>query len=233
VAVLLGPGRCGRRRLALLSPGGLHQAGLDQPEYRLADVELHQTRLVDDVLYAARTVEQGQDRALFRREIDLGTFHESVGGGEDDIQGRDLLLDQRPLVDPTSPLQEYALGVDPDPQRPLLWLLVRLEGERALGPGEQSVHRLFDLQADVTLELLSGDGTALDQDLAQPDSAARSLNLDCGGELLRVHQPILDQQVSEAVPPVDDGGVGDVPALEVDVSEIGAIGYRQAARLLP
>jgi hypothetical protein len=137
---------------------------------------------------------------------------------EHQVQRGDLLLDQAPLVDPPRPLQQEVLRVDRHLEGALFRALVGLEVEGALRPGEEEVDRLLDLDADVVLHLVARDGAAADQDLAQPLARRLRLVVDGGEEVPCVEQPVLDEQVAQPVAPVDDGGVADAPALEVDVA---------------
>src|SRR5690606_8648626 len=98
---------------------------------------------------------------------------------EDEVERRDLLLDQAPLVDAPGALEEQALRIDREQDLRVVRPLVDLEVEAPARPGEERVYRLLGLDPDVVLELFPGQQTFLDQQLAQPTLR--------GGRLLRDH----------------------------------------------
>ena len=67
VAVLVDARLAAPARGRRCAPHAVGEAGLDQPEERLADLELHQPGVVDDLLHAALAVDERQDLALLAR----------------------------------------------------------------------------------------------------------------------------------------------------------------------
>ncbi len=153
--------------------------------------------------------------------------------GEDQVEARDLLLDQAPLVDATRPLEQERLGVDRDEDVLRVGTDVGLERERPLRPGEEEVDRLLDLVLDVLVQLLAGEEALRDEDLAQLSIRRLPLQRDGGVEFGAGDQPVLHQQVAEPVAPVDDRREGDPPAVKIDVAERVPVRDAQAAALLP
>ncbi len=90
------------------------EPGSDEPEERLADLELDQARFVDHVLDITTTVEQRQQDALFTRQAGSGLRHPRLIDGEDEIERGDLLLDQTPFVHPPGAFEEKEFGIDPN-----------------------------------------------------------------------------------------------------------------------
>ncbi len=196
----------------------LDEPGREQSVQRLADVELAHRRDVDDSGHVARAVEQGQDGLLLVGETVGGRAELVPGAMVDEVEGRDLLLDQAPLVHPPRTLEQQALGVERDEERLVRRQPVRREAERALLPGEQVVDRLLDLQPDEALELAAVDRPGVDEDAAELPLAAAPLLLDRRAELLLRDPAALDQHVAEPVEAVGDGGIADPADIEVDVA---------------
>ena len=167
VPVLVHPALIDPRRARGGGPHPAREAGGDQPEERLAHLELDQPAFLHHLAHVAGPVEQRHQRPLLRRELgrrlaEVGAIHR-----EDQVERRDLLLDQAPLVYPAGALEEEVLRVDPHEEVLALRPHARLEVEGPRVPGEQVVHRLLDLHPDVALELVPRDGALLHQDLAQ------------------------------------------------------------------
>jgi hypothetical protein len=97
------------------------------------------------VATSRRPVEQLGDDLLLARQLDVAFRRPLAVEVEHEIEARDLLLDQAPLVDAARPFEQQRLGVDRHEEVLLLGLDVALEVERPRGPREQVVDRLFDL----------------------------------------------------------------------------------------
>ena len=110
---------------------------------------------------------------------------------------------------------------------------VGFEVEGPLRPGEQVVDRFLDLHAHVALELLLCEHVLSDENLAQLLVTLPGLAVNRGVELLLADLLVLDEDVAQPVPAVDDGRVGDTALVEVDVAEVGTVGDRETAGLLP
>src|SRR2546423_13121729 len=67
----------------------------------------------------------------------------------DDIEARDLLLDERPLVDSSRALEQQRLGVNRNPFGSLFGLNARLEVERPARPGEKRVDGVLGVERTV------------------------------------------------------------------------------------
>jgi hypothetical protein len=65
---------------------------------------------------------------------------------EHDVEAWNLFFDERPLVDAPRALEEQGLRVDRDALRAILRFDARLEIERAAGPREQRVDRVFGIK---------------------------------------------------------------------------------------
>ena len=110
---------------------------------------------------------------------------------------------------------------------------VRLEIERPLHPGEKEIHCLFDLPAHVLMQLFTRERVLFDEQLADALVAGPRLRGNGALELLLRDHAVLHQQVTEAVPAIDDRRVADAPFLEEDVAEVAPVRHREATRLLP
>ena len=190
----------------------MREPGRDEPEERLADLELDEARFVDYLLDVTTSVEQRHQDALFPRQAGSGLGDPRVIDGEDEIERGDLLLDQTPFVHPPGAFEEKEFGIDPNEKVFPLGTNTGLEVEGARRPGEQVVDRLLDLHADVTLELLPGQCAELDEDLSDLVLAVAVLAFDGLLECLRGHPAVPNQDISEAVATVDDRRVDDVPS---------------------
>jgi hypothetical protein len=234
IAVLLDPGVAGARRQAgrrraraAYVPGG------DEAIERLPHLELHHAGLVDQLLHVPRAIEQGQELLLR-----LGERHALFGlvgavGGEQQVETRDLLLDQAPLVHPARAFEQQPLRVDLHEKVLPIGTHAGLEVERAGRPGEQEVDRFLDLQADVVLQLLAGEHAHAHEDLAQARFAVTGLGVDGVLQLLQRDALVPDQHVAQAVPAVDDRRIADPAILEPDVAEVLAVGDGETPRAPP
>src|SRR5918993_114724 len=103
------------------------EAGREQAVERLADFELDEAGLFDDLLHVPGTVEKRQERPLRGRQGHVGILDVGLVYGEDEIERRDLLLDQAPLVDAPGALEKEAFRVDRDQEVFALGTDARLE----------------------------------------------------------------------------------------------------------
>src|SRR4029077_3322907 len=220
----------GRRRAAARA---VHEPRRDQTVERLADLEFPQPRILDDLVHVTRSIEQRQEALLRIGEFPFADGEAVLVDREDQIERRNLLLDQAPLIDPPGTLEEQRLRIDRDQEVLPLRTDVRLEVERALRPREQVEDRLLDLHAHVALEVGLGEHVHRDQHLAELLAMLFGLPLDGGEELLLADPIVFHQDVAQPVAPVDDRSVADAPLLEIDVPEVGAIGDGETAGLLP
>src|SRR5205814_8931664 len=83
----------------------------------------------------------GQGIAVHHQPISVETEH--------DVEARDLLLDERPLVYPARAFEEQRLRIDRYAFSAILGLDVGLEIESAARPGEQRVDGVFRVQRPV------------------------------------------------------------------------------------
>src|SRR5213592_3080045 len=211
----------------------VHEPRRDQPVQRLADLELAEPRVFDHLVHAARAVEQGQDPLLGVGELPLADREPILVHDEDQVERRNLFLDQAPLVDAPRPLEQQRLRVDRDEEILALGADVRLEVERPLGPGEQVEHRLLDLHPHVALEVRLRDHPHADQDLTELFAVLLALPVDGRVEMLRGDLLVLHEDVAQAVAPIHDRRVADAALVEVDVAEVRAVGDGETPRLLP
>ena len=226
----LGHPRLGR---GLRASDAVDETSRDQPVDRLADLELDQPRLVDDRLHVPMPVDEIDHGALLVGELGVARFDVRAVDLEHDVEARDLLLDEVPLVHASRALEQQRLGIDRDEQILFLGMNVGLEVERSLHPGEQEIHRLLDLAAHVLVQLLARQGALLHEQLADALVPMLHLRRDGGVELILRDDAVLHEHVAEPVAPVDDGRVRDAPLLEEDVAEVALMRDRQAARFLP
>src|SRR2546426_11109076 len=220
----------GRRRFA---PRPMHEAGGDQPVQRLPNLELAESRVLDDLVDVAAAVEQRKDALLRIGELRLADREAVLVELEDQVERRDLFLDQAPLVHAAGALEQQRLGVDRDQEVLPLRPDVDLEVEGSLRPGEQVVHRLLDLNAHVALQVGLRDDSHPDEALSQLLVARGGLPVDGRGELLLGDLAVLHEDIAQPVAPVDNRGVADAALVEVDVAEVRAVGDRETSRLLP
>ena len=205
------------------------EPGGDQSEQGLPHLELDQPGFLDHLLHVAGPVEQRQQPPLLRRELGRRLAEVVPVHREDQVEGRDLLLDQAPLVDPPGALEQQVLGVDPDEEILPLRPDAGLEVEGPRGPGEQVVHRLLDLEADVVLQLGPRDQVPCSTRIS-PSLCSRSPS--CGSiaccSCSAVIRPLAQQDVAQAVAAIDDRGEDDVAFVEVDGAEVVLVGEREA-----
>ena len=110
VAVLLDPRVAARPAAtsACVFPSRCAKPGGDEPVQRLADVELEQAGVVDQPRHVALAVQQRQEPLLLGGERDAGGRQPRAVHHEDQVEGRDLLLDEAPLVHPARALRGAA-----------------------------------------------------------------------------------------------------------------------------
>jgi len=83
----------------------------DEPVERLADLELAEPYVLDDLVHVARAVQQRQDALLSVGERRLADRDSVPIEDEDQIERGNFLLDQAPLVHPARTLEQQRLGV--------------------------------------------------------------------------------------------------------------------------
>ena len=220
--------RRGRRR------GGnpAEPTGREQAVEHAAHLELAQSSAVHDLADGVKSVDQWQHPAFGLDEMRI-----VVGGaswlpfeGVDRIDRRDLLGDHAPFVDPPRALQQQPLRIQAQVR---VWRIGRrrnLEGERAARPGEQRVHRLFDLATQLVGQLASRDESEVDQDLADAAARHRHLRRDRFLELFDRDFPCRHQPLTESIGTGHHAGERDPPFVEPDRTEVAITGDRQAAR---
>jgi hypothetical protein len=234
-----------RHRFRLLggpAPHGGDQVPVEEVEQHTAGVELAHADGVDDGLHGLGAVHLAEDALLFGGEADLvrgagrgalplaaaeGLFLRPPAhfdrvridrGLEDDVHGRDLLLDDRPLVDHPDPFHQDVVGAH---RAEVLAVVVHGFAGRevvlAVAPAEDLEHDLRDLDADRVLEVLLRDVALRDEHVAQ---ALQGLLLR-GQRLLEpllAQLALLDEHVAQPVLEALGGGVGvdDHAVLEED-----------------
>ena len=181
---------------------------------RLAGVELTEPRLIDEARDVALPVNQPHERLLLDGELGTALLEPVPVDIEHDVEARNLLLDQAPLVHAPRALEQQRLRVDRHEKSCSTGALRHVE-RLAL---EWST-RLRDPQPDVAMQLFTRDTFALDEDLAEPLVALRVLHGHALIELRLRDEPVLDENVAEAVAPVHDRRVADAALVEVDVAE--------------
>ena len=90
----------------------MREAGGDEAVKRLAHVELHQPGILHDLLDVAGAVEQRQDPLLLAGQRHARLPDVRRVRREDEVEARNLLLDDAPLVHPAGALQQQHLGID-------------------------------------------------------------------------------------------------------------------------
>ena len=213
--------------------GAMQESRGHEPVQGFPDFELAQSRVFDDLIHVARSVEQRQQAVLHLRELRIADRKAIAVHQEDQVEGGDLFLDQAPLIHPARAFEQQRFRIDGDKEVLLLGADVSFEVERPLGPCEQIVDRLLDLHAHVALELLLREDALADEDLAQLLVALLGLAVDRGVELFLADLLVLHEDVAEAVAAIDDRRVTDPAFVEIDVSEVRAVGDRETAGLLP
>src|SRR5258708_25871238 len=151
---------------------------------------------------------------------------------EDEVEARDLLLDQAPLVDPPRPLEKQRVRTDRHERVLVIGRDIRLEVERALGPREEEIHRLLDLHLEELLELVARQRPKLDEDLSDLLVATTDLGVDRSVQLLLGDHPVFHEHVAEPVAAIDDRRIRDLSPVEEDVAEAAAVANAQASGLL-
>src|SRR5687768_4306860 len=189
----------GRRLDGLRAPDTMQEAGGRKAVQRLADVELAEPRFVHEPGDVAPAVNETDERLLLHRQLRTALLEPSAIELEHDVEARNLLLDEAPLIHPARPLEEERLGIDRHDEILLVRLDVGLEVERPLVPREQVEDGFLDLQLDVAMQLLARDELSLHEDLAQPLVTLRVLVVDGFVELRLRDQPILHENVAEPI----------------------------------
>ena len=144
-----------------------------------------------------------------------------------------LLLDQAPLVDAARALEQQRLRADRHRDVLRIGQHVGLERERALRPREQQVDRFLDLVLEVLVQLLALDVPRRHQQVAEAPLRLGACSAIADSSAARRDESVLDEDVAKPVATIDDGGVRDAPAFEVNRAELLPVRDRQAARLLP
>ena len=146
------------------------KSGLDQTVQCLSSVELDESGIFDQIRDRAPSVYQRDDPLLVFRELEALILEGVPFQQEDEIHGRDLLLDHAPLVHPTRPLHEEGIDADRDLKFVLLRHDLRLELERPFTPLKNHVDGFMDLHGDVLLQRLLRHVTQLNEHLTQSRS---------------------------------------------------------------
>ena len=133
-------------------PDPVREAGGDQPEERLPTSNSTSPALLHHWRTSRVPSSRGSSAPAPARAR-APTRRCAAIDRKDQVERRDLLLDQAPFVDPAGAFEEEVLGVDPHQEILALRADARFEVEGPRGPGEQVVHRLLDLDPDVVLEL--------------------------------------------------------------------------------
>src|SRR5258708_325210 len=165
---------------------------------------------------------------------ELGLIGVGVGAMdlEEDVEARNLLLDQAPLVDPPRPLEKQRLRTDRHERVLVIGRDIRLEVERALGPREEEIHRLLDLHLEELLELVARQRPKLDEELSDLLVATTDLGVDRSVQLLLGDHPVFHEHVAEPVAAIDDRRIRDLSPVEEAVAEAAAVANAPAACLL-
>ncbi len=88
------------------------EAGGEETVERLADLELHEPRGIDDRLDIARAVDELEYHPLLVGQLGVGRQHLGAVHLEDDVEGWNLLLDESPFIDAARALEQQRLRVD-------------------------------------------------------------------------------------------------------------------------
>src|SRR5439155_6929281 len=184
------------------------------------------------LVHVARAVEQ-REEALLRVGEALADREVLLVREENQVERRNLLLDQAPLVDPARTFKEQRLGADRHQEILLLGPHLGFEVERPLRPREQVVDGFLDLNPHVALEVLLREDPHPHQDLPELPVALPELQLDRRVQLVRADRAVLDEDVPQPIAAVHDRRVADPALVEVDVAEVRPVGDREAPGLLP
>ncbi len=215
------------------TPHTVRESGGDEAVERLAHLELAHPRRLYQRSHIASSVDEPHQPFFVRRERRSTGRQARAIELEDAVEPRHFLFDQAPLIDAPRPFEEQRLRRDRHQYRLIVRRDVDIEAESALGPGEQEVHRLFDLQPDVVVQLFLGQKAALEQNLAKQLVPRVRLRHHRFAELISGDDSALLEDVAQAVAPIDDARVRDAAAIEIDVAEVRSVADAEDAGLLP
>jgi hypothetical protein len=139
----------GERRCSSLPSDGQKEGCVHQSIQRLPDLELADARVADQSIDVAVSVDDRKQRLLLGGKR-VPVHHQArTVETEHDIEARDLLLDERPLVDPPRALQQERLRIDGDALGAIFRLHAGLEVEGAARPREQRVDGVLRVERPV------------------------------------------------------------------------------------
>src|ERR1700682_3903489 len=139
----------GKRRRRSLPANRKQKRGVEQSIQRLPHFKLTETRVADQSVDVAMTVEERNQRFLLWRESVPVPGESRTIDAVDDIEAWYFLFDQRPLVHPPRALEQQRLWVDRNPFGPLFRLDAGLEVEGAACPREQRVNGVLGVERTV------------------------------------------------------------------------------------
>ncbi len=152
-------------------------AGALEPEQRFRHLEIRAPQLGCDGAHVADAVDHRQHFPLGRQQVELALARllRRREHGHDAEVG-DAPLDAGPFVDAPGALHQQRLGGDAHGGvRGQLGRGAFAEGEVAFAPAHHLEDDLFDLEADLALELARGERAERHQDLAEPAAVALAL----------------------------------------------------------
>src|SRR5438552_11716287 len=154
-----------------------YHAGALEPEERLRDLEVRAPQLGRDGAHVAYAIDHREHLPLGRQEVQLalaGLLGRREHGHDAEVG--DAPFDAGPFVDAPGAFHQQRLGGNAHHGiRGQLGRRALAEGEVPFAPAHDLEHDLFDLEADLALELARGEGAERDEDLAEPAPVALAL----------------------------------------------------------
>src|SRR6185437_1948696 len=126
-----------------------HVAGHEQTVQGLRCDELSEPGLCDECADIPLAIDERNELLLFRRQLALYRHHAVTIHGVHDVERRDLLRDQRPLIDATRALEEQRLRIYGMHGHAFVRSRAGFEVERALRPCEEQIDRFFGAEIPV------------------------------------------------------------------------------------
>lgn len=228
------------RHLALgrrLPTGGaashpLDVTGREQTVQRLAHVELPQPRSFDDGGHIVCAIEHGQETLLHFAQRHLALRHPRAIYLEDEVETRNLLFDQRPLIDTAGAFKQQRIGTDGEEWRLAPRVLVGLERERTVRPSEQMVDGFLHLLMILSQHRVPRNGAQGEQGVRQFTIVVRRNAGLQTREIVSRDHPQAHETIAQPVTTIDQGRMHDTTVGEVDGAEAAFPRDAEAARLL-